>query len=524
MHRPNPLIAALFVSGVVASGCSGSPPNQSAEGTFTLQMNKDLGSFDPYQNVNMLSWANLAYDSLVNRKADGTFVSGLAEKWSADARSATFTLRSDVTCSDGTPLTAMQVADAISHVSDPANKSPQYGYNTPTGGVTATGDNVTRTVRVVPKEPFGFLLQTVGQLPIVCAKGLKNPDLLKSASDGTGPFVLTQVVPSQRYILTRRKGYKWGPGGATTQNPRTPKTVVMRVIENETTAANLLISGEVNLIRVAGQDRERLDAQRLTKKEMNTTGAWLWFNQIGDRPTADRRVRQALVQAVDLNEVIRVLTSNTGGNAKPSVGLIAMEPRTCSDNTINGQVPTHSLADAERLLDEAGWTKGTDGTRQKNGKPLTINFRYAQTSAFFKPAAELIAQRWRAVGVSVRISSDSSAEFANVMFETNNYDVYQSAFGFRLPVEMVKYLSGEAPPKGTNIAGISNPAYERLAAEATGMVAPQACALWKQAEQALWRELDPVPLADRSVANYLRNADAQFVGWDLVPTSIRLKR
>jgi ABC-type transport system substrate-binding protein len=117
----------------------GGPARYAANGTFTLATEKDLGPFDPYRG-NILDFAPLAYDSLVNLQPNGTFASGLANKWHADARSATFTLRSGVTCSDGSPLTASQTAAAINFVSNPKNKSRLYGVITPTVSVSATAD------------------------------------------------------------------------------------------------------------------------------------------------------------------------------------------------------------------------------------------------------------------------------------------------------------------------------------------------------------------------------------------------
>src|SRR5262245_19967189 len=110
-------VSALATMSLVLSACGGSggsaapggPVHYATGGTFTMTVSYDLGAFDPYTGI-VLGPSVLAYDSLVNLRQDGRFVSGLAQKWTADVRSATFTLRPGVTCSDGTPLTASQVA------------------------------------------------------------------------------------------------------------------------------------------------------------------------------------------------------------------------------------------------------------------------------------------------------------------------------------------------------------------------------------------------------------------------------
>jgi len=110
MNRLTKLGVPIAAVCLVASSCSASsnpagvkngPVEYATDGTFTMAVGDDLGIFDPYR-TGIFGYSKLAYDSLVNLQPDGTFASGLAQKWTADAHSATFTLRPDVTCSDGT--------------------------------------------------------------------------------------------------------------------------------------------------------------------------------------------------------------------------------------------------------------------------------------------------------------------------------------------------------------------------------------------------------------------------------------
>jgi peptide/nickel transport system substrate-binding protein len=514
--------ACLLASGCAGSGKAGEGAQQShfaANGTFALS-GPDLGAFDPYRNPLVVDYY-LAYDPLVNQQKDGTYVSGLAEKWSADAQTATFTIKEGVTCSDGTPLTAGAVADAINYVSDPKNKSPRYGFSVPALPMKATGDDTARTVTVEMKQKsFGFLLNTVGQMPIMCPKGLHDPNLLKTGSAGTGPFVLTKVEPGQSYTFTVRKGYTWGPGGASTSAPGTPSTLVIKVIGNNSTIANLLLTGGLNFSPVEGPDRQRLDRAGLRHVDRLGAGAWLWFNHIGERPTADKRVRQALVAALDRAEVVKVTAQGSGGG--PSTGLITRQGRPCTNDNVAGQFPDYDPAAAGSLLDGAGWVKGSDGIRRKNGKPLTLDVHRADGD-LDGPTVELMAAKWKAIGIQPKITIDNAGALTQVMFKTSNYDVYMNPFGYRLPSEAIPYSSGPIPPKGSNLSGIHNPEYESNIAKASSMVAPQACQYWDRAEQALFHEFDLAPIANRTYPYYMKNAEAQINGYAMpVPTSLRV--
>jgi peptide/nickel transport system substrate-binding protein len=491
------------------------------DATFRMGLTLDPGAFDPYRSQLIFGSAYIAYDSLLNLRPDGRFVSGLAEHWEATPTSAQFTLRPDVTCSDGHKLTASDVAKAINFVSNPKNQSPQYGVNTPTVAVTATGTDASRTVNITLSEPFGFLLHTIGQLPIVCPSGLDDPRRLATGSAGTGPFVLSKVVPGQSYTFTVRTDYRWGPDGASTTEPGTPKTIELRIVENESTAANLLLSGDLNYAQIGGEDRKRLEARGVSRVDQAYSGAWLWMNHLKQRPTADRRIRQALIHALDLQAVTKV---NTGGSGSPSTGLVALEPKACKSGAITGRLPAHDVAAADTLLDQAGWAKGADGIRRLNGRPLTLNLHYLVSgSVFEKPTAELIAQSWQRVGAQVKLTADTRADQNRTMFETGDYDIYLRGFGMFLPSQAVPYVSGAVPPDGTNLSGIANNEYNQLVAKAARLTPPDACKYWAQAEEALYRNVDVAPIADRPQTFYVQRALAKITAFNIpIPTSIRV--
>lgn len=530
MRRPSTFVALLFSGCLITSACSGSgagknqsgPARYADNGTFTMALLDDADGLDPYRTGTGLYLVGLAYDSLVNIRPDGTFVSGVAKKWSADAHSATFTLRAGVTCSDGTPLTAGQVAADMNFVGDKANGSALYGRFTPPLPFRAAGDDATGTVTVtMAGKPFGFLLHTLGLLPIVCAKGLRDPKMLKHATAGTGPYVLSNAVPGQSYTFTARKDYSWGPAGAATGRPGAPRSIVVRIITNETTGANLLLAGELNMAQVNGPDRARLRAKGLKAIEAPQAGAWLFFNHRGARPNADERVRRALVETLDLTQVVKVSTAQTGRAAR---GLTALEPRVCGGDTITGNLPGHDVAGAGALLDQAGWAKGPNGFRDKDGKPLRIELSYVPS--FLpdgKAAAELIAQQWESVGIDVKTTPVTLTGLVQVQ-KNGNFDVLLQPFNSNLPSRFVALLSGPTPPQGNNFSGIDNQTYDDLVTKASGITAPASCAYWGQAEKALFQAVNVAPISERIGYYFLNKAEATINGTTTLPdpTSIRV--
>ena len=141
--------------GATTSGGGASGGQQYANGkTLTMTLPSDPGTLDP--DLTALSVAIQAdyflYDPLVNIQPDGSLASGLATAWTGDTTSASFTLKKGVSCSDGSPLTASDVAANINFIGNPKNASPKIGIWVPPTA-TATGDDSTGVVTVKSPVP-----------------------------------------------------------------------------------------------------------------------------------------------------------------------------------------------------------------------------------------------------------------------------------------------------------------------------------------------------------------------------------
>jgi peptide/nickel transport system substrate-binding protein len=126
------------------------------------------------------------------------------------------------------------------------------------------GDDAAWTVTVKTNAPFSDLLLGMAMpwSSIVCPAGLQAPDKLLMQPSGSGPYTLdaSRSVRGDHYTLVPRPGYDWGAWGMKTSDAGMPTAIVVRVINNNTTAANELIAGNVELGPVIGQDLARLKA------------------------------------------------------------------------------------------------------------------------------------------------------------------------------------------------------------------------------------------------------------------------
>ena len=488
-------------------------------GTFTFALDADPGNIDPQKSAasNVFQLSAFAYDSLVSMDNQGTIVRGLATSWQVSGKKVTLSLGSGITCADGTPFTAADAAANLNFVANPKNKSPLLGLMLP-AGASAAAQGATLTLTLA--KPAPFVLQGLSTLPMVCPSGMADRSSLARATHGTGPYQLSEVVASDHYTYTKRPGYTWGPGGASTATAGLPDTVVAKVVPNLTTAANLLLSGGLNAATVIGPDAERLKKSNLFTATTPTVLGEMWFNHSPKRPGADPAVRTALTQALDFGQVTKVLTS---GNGTVGTTFAVLPPVACPGNSVAAALPEPGLEPAKQTLEAAGWRAGPDGVRAKNGKPLALTFVYnTGTGASGSAAAELAASTWKQLGVKVDLKGQDDTGLINTVYSTGNWDITWLALNVSSPDQLVPFMSGPVPPDGNNFARIDNPAYAAGAAKASKLQGTQGCPDWLGAESNLVRSADVVPFANQQVTTFGAKVRFETGSVAVVPTSIRM--
>lgn len=516
------LATVLIASAVSLGGCGHGTASSTTtplvdHGTVRIAASSETPSFDPYSSFGA-SQARYAYDSLVNLAPDGALATGLASSWRATATTATFVLRPGITCSDGTPLTASAVARALTYAGDPARQLAGARTVLPNVPFTANADDRTRTVSTTAAAPFPFLTRTIGLLPIVCPAGLDRPGSLARATQGTGPYVLTRYTPGGPYEFTVRDGYSWGPAGATTAEPGIPAHIVISVVPQASTAANLLLTGGVEIADVNGPDRARLTGHGLSRTDVATVVGLTFFNQRPGRPLADPALRRAMVSALDRRGLANVAV---GGSGRPATDFGA-EGSVCHADIADANLPSQNAAEALRA---AGWTRSGDGPLTKDGRPLRLRLITSPDLGPTLPSvAELMAREWTALGADVEQVTESLPALVNAMYDSADFDVVVgSTPGFALPVGFVPFFSGPTTAHGLNFAGVTDPEYDALVARALRETDTTGCGTWNRAAAALFRSADALPIADdRSSVYGYRTTFATSFGGQLIPTSIRL--
>jgi peptide/nickel transport system substrate-binding protein len=511
------LAVSLTACGTTTGGAGGSGEHVSG-GTFVAALSADPGSLVPMTGVSLAARAMVgyAYESLVYVTPDGGFEPWLATEWQESGTQVTFTLREAITCADGTPFTAETAANNLNYHADKANATFYYGSQV-NDGIVATAEGNKLTVTSARNDPF--LLANTGSIEMVCQAGLDEPDSLKDKTDGTGLYTLTSSTPGATYTYKKREDYEWGPDGVTSTTKGLPDALEIRVITDEATAANLLLSGEINAGVVTGADRARLDSAGLqTAGVLNPVGEML-FNERPERPTSDPLVREALVTALDRKEIGDVVSD---GSAIDSKSLVVKSPLLCVAGGPKWTLPDTDLDKAKSLLDEAGWQVGAGGKREKDGRPLTVKFIYDAATATHAPAAELVQQTWDKLGVTTVLSGNDANAWSEQLFQTFDWDTGFIQIAPGSPMVASQFFAGATPDAGgNNFMFVDNPEYEALATQAASASSAQACDLWQEAEAALIERTDVFPMADNKLLTYLSGVELELTTY-VVPTTIRM--
>jgi peptide/nickel transport system substrate-binding protein len=256
------------------------------------------------------------------------------------------------------------------------------------------------TVRIVLKKPKASFLTVVSQVFFapVSPKAVKELGAEFGRQPvGTGPFKFVEWVQNQHVKLARNPDYNWGPSYLH-KGPAHFATLTFRQIPDAGARLAALESGQVDAIDLPPTHQiQRLKADpRFQVKSAPQPGMpWGWPMNTKRAPTTDLKVRQAMIYALDREGLVRSVHQ---GVFKPAYGPLT--PATFAYNPAVEKMYPYDPKKAEALLDEAGWKKGADGMRAKDGAPLVIEHYVFYTTS----EAEFVQADFRKVGIKTNIS------------------------------------------------------------------------------------------------------------------------
>src|SRR5690554_4889215 len=249
--------ALLAAVAVVAAGCAAGPDasDEPVEGGTLVYATGDAEPtcLDPHVGGNypQALIATQYLESLVSKNDEGEIIPWLAEEWTPaeDGLSWEFTLRDDVSFTDGTPLNAEAVQANVEHLLDPATAS-STGYLA-LGKVASTDIVDEHVIRFNLSAPDSSLLDSLS-MPWVA---IQSPAAMERGQDvncespvGTGPFVVTDWAKQDSITLERNEDYNSPPADADHDGVAWLDQVIWRFIPDSASRYSALQGGQVDVI------------------------------------------------------------------------------------------------------------------------------------------------------------------------------------------------------------------------------------------------------------------------------------
>jgi peptide/nickel transport system substrate-binding protein len=410
---------------------------------------------------------------------------------SADLTAITWRLKEGLLWSDGSPVTSADVKFTADYCMHPEGGCAQLAKFE---GVTSidTPDALTVTVNFSSPKPNPYGPFMGGQTPIIQkaqfenCMGAKAPGCTEANFNpiGTGPFVVTDFRPNDVIQMAANPNYRdpskpafatltfKGGGDATGAGRSVLETGEFDYAWNLQLApdviANMEKAGKGVAIAGFGPLVERLE-MNMTDPSSSLDADTRSTRKAPHPFLSDINVRKALSMAIDRPLLVEVGYGKAGRvscDLVPAPDLYAANNDYCMKQDIAG---------ANALLDSAGWAKGGDGIRAKDGVRLSILYQ-TSTNAVRQDFQALIKQWWGEIGVETELrnlnasvffggdpgSPDTFQKFyADVEMYANTFD------GTDPQAYLAAYRCGNEPKpesqwQGENINRFCDPAYDAM--------------------------------------------------------------
>lgn len=360
------------------------------DGSTLIYGSVDYDTINPIMNEHC-EIKQLLFNGLVKRDGDGNLVPSLAESWSYEESTMTYTfwLRSDVTWHDGEKFTAEDVKFTIEAIMDPDNGSENAPNYAEVKEITVVSD--TEITFALSEPNYAFLdYMTMSILPEHCLTGedMWESDYFKKPI-GTGPYRLSQWDVGQSITLTKNESYF---GGAAQID-----TVIFKIVTDDNARALQLKNGELDLAQVTPKDGEALRGTAgLDIYQMSTADyRGILYNFANSYWQKNADLIPAISYCIDRQAMVDAVLLG--------MGYPAYSPIQC--NIYNDETVEHydfDLKKAATAFENAGCTRDSEGYWCRDGERIGFTLSATPGDQVRIDMAQIAAQQLQQAGLEVK--------------------------------------------------------------------------------------------------------------------------
>lgn len=389
MRAARRVIALITAVGLVTTGCSSGPTADDSR--LILAETQPLGGFNPLAGYGELGVSPL-YEGLYRPAAPSDAQVPQLEPALATAapervasRTWRIGLREGVMFSDGSAFDAADVVATYRAARDPKVAADVATHVAPVEDVVADGPR-TVTIRVsTDGDPTPYLL-----LGIVPSERVEQQPAaewsLNRSPVGTGAYRLDSLSNDQAVLVAR------SDRGA----QPTVRRVVYTLVPDDNARAQRVRAGEIDGALLPPRLAASLDGRNGVRTLSVKSADWRGVSLPAGVPfTADPAARRAMNLGVNRNAIVADVLAGAG------------EPASTPYSTVYGAAydPTaqfgFDIGAAQRLLDEAGWVPGPDGTRTRGADSARFTLLYNAQDSVRRDLAVAFAAAMRTLGIAV---------------------------------------------------------------------------------------------------------------------------
>ena len=326
---------------------------------------------------------------------------------------------------------------------------------------SVTAGESDKQVVVTFKQPYPWwqALFSVPLHPAVADAQTFNEGYLKNPHPewGAGPYKVDQFDYNSGTVSFVPNEKWWG------EKPKLDK-VTYRQMESQATI-NAYQAGEVDAVEITNKDHL---AVAKTVKDTTLRATLRPSNYLvtlnAKTPTLeDVKVREAVFTGINRETLAQVRFNGMDYTENlPGSFALFQNQKGYQDNF--GGLVTYDQDKAKQLLDEAGWTEGSDGIREKDGKKLTLRYVTFGDSQLVKSTAAAMQKMLKDIGVDLQVAERPSSDFSKVIAE-REFDVLTSGFTSYDPYGVAYFKQVYASDSELNKSGTGTPEMDKKIAE-----------------------------------------------------------
>ncbi len=440
--------------------------------TFIAGLTEPGGVFNPffYHNGYDGNVTSAIFEPLVDVDETGKPVPKLAEKWdvSPDQLTYTFHLRPNLKFSDGSPLTAEDVAFTLTILHDKAYDGETDIFVAGIKGGRAYKEGKAASIegiKVIDPQTIQITTEKVNAKALLLLGGqvlskayygknytpgnLEYLRTLHGKPLGAGPYKFEAYIPGQEVRYLANEHYYAGK----------PKIEHFIYKTTEGDALQFIQTGEMdyNSFTVNQDNIEQLQELGYVNINLYTSSAYSYIKFNHARPFfQDKRVRQAFIYGLDRQKILELTYQGYAQVANAPISPVSW----AYTDEVNPY--PYDPEKAKQLLDEAGWKPGADGIREKDGQKLVVHY-YTSKGKLSDVLIPIAKENYKELGIQFEAEM---MDFNALLARTEKGDHDLASFSTPMlvdpsdGVEVFSTKNGQSGASGTN--GYSNAKVDEL--------------------------------------------------------------